>query len=199
MSNEVEIWVTTSTILDGLHHSRDDAWERLVGRFRAPIVRFAAAQALPPADCEDVAQETLIALRQALSAGRYDRGRGRLSRFLFGIAMREIVRARQRNARRAARVVQPEESAFLENVPDERETRETWDQVWEDVLWTQCIDRARREFEAPTFRAFLSVSRGASPSEAAAELGVPVKAVYNAKHRVLKRLRELRAQIDEEL
>ena len=35
-----------------------------------------------------------------------------------------------------------------------------------------------------------------SPDEAAAALGLSIKSVYNAKHRILKRIRQLRAEYE---
>jgi DNA-directed RNA polymerase specialized sigma24 family protein len=62
----------------------------------------------------------------------------------------------------------------------------------------ECLERASREFEPQTFRALeLAVQGTGSATEVAQELGVPVKTVYNAKHRVLKRIRELREQLEE--
>jgi DNA-directed RNA polymerase specialized sigma24 family protein len=55
----------------------------------------------------------------------------------------------------------------------------------------------RCEFELTTFRAFeLAVQQGLDASDVAQQLNVPVKTVYNAKHRILKRIRELRSEFD---
>jgi DNA-directed RNA polymerase specialized sigma24 family protein len=88
-------WVTTSTILGGLRDFEDRAsWERFVARFRAPIVRLALGHGLEAADADDVAQETLVAFADGFRAGRYDAQQGRLSSWLFGIAYRQVLRAR---------------------------------------------------------------------------------------------------------
>ena len=80
-------WITTSTILEGLKEFEGgDAWERLVERFRRPIVSFIRDLGLAESDAEDVAQETLIAFAEAYREGKYDPAKGRLSHWLFGIA-----------------------------------------------------------------------------------------------------------------
>jgi DNA-directed RNA polymerase specialized sigma24 family protein len=58
------------------------------------------------------------------------------------------------------------------------------------------LERVRREVEPATMRAFELVMQDRTPAEAAQELGVAVKAVYNAKYTVLKRLRDLRADLE---
>lgn len=42
----------------------------------------------------------------------------------------------------------------------------------------------------------LSVRGDGKPAAVAEELGVSVKSVYNARHRILKRLRELREELE---
>lgn len=184
-------WITTSTILTGLRDFEDrGAWQRFVERFRAPVVRLAAQQGLALADAEDVAQETLLAFADAFRAGRYDVEKGRLSRWLFGIAYRQIQRAREGRDRRAA--------ADLPEVPDDAAVTRSWDVEWERAILEQCLAQARREVQPQTFRAFeLTALEGRDAADAAAELAVDVKAVYNAKHRLLQRVRELRQAMEQ--
>lgn len=192
-------WKTTSTILRGLRDFDDEeAWQRLVVRFRRPIISFARKAGLSPSDVEDVAQETLIAFAQGYRNGDYDPKRGRLSRWLFGIAYKHILRQRQRDGRRREKVAAGfHGTTFWGAVEDEEAATGTWDQEWNRSLWQECVELVRPEFEQDTFRAFALVVRDeCKPAEAARKLGVPIKFVYNAKHRVLKRLRELRADLE---
>lgn len=155
---------------------------------------------MPAPDAEDVAQETLIAFADAFRDGKYERSKGRLSQWLFGIAYRQVLRERQRRARRGAKMaLQVDRLSFWAGVPDEETATDAWEREWEQALLRECLEQARREFEPATFRAFEIAVRDNRPAaEAARELDVPVKAIYNAKHRVLKRLRELRAQYEEQ-
>src|SRR5262245_20228354 len=136
-------WITTSTILGGLRDFADRAaWERFVERFRAPIVRLARGQGLALADAEDVAQETLLAFADGFRAGRYDVETGRLSRWLFGIAYRQILRVRDR---RAPAAVQSDDSSIgLHAIADVAEATRSWDVEWERAILEQCLARARR-------------------------------------------------------
>ena len=192
-------WITTSTILRNLRHDDDGAWEQFVSRFQRPVSSFARGVGLSAADAEDVTQETLLAFVEGFRNGKYDPAKGRLSRWLFGIAHRQILSERRRGGRREATVPpQTGTGTFWGNVPDEHEASNAWDAEWEQSLMHECIERARREFEHHTFRAFeLAVQGTASATEVAQELEVQVKTVYNAKHRVLKRIRELREQLEE--
>lgn len=188
-------WVTTTTILEGLRdYGNRDAWDRLVGRFRRPIAAFARETGVAPRDCEDVAQEALAAFAEAYRAGRYDRTRGRLSGWLFGIAYRHAQRRRRAEARHPA-APEPDGPAAIR---DEATATNVWQRIWDRHLLESSIAAARREFAPDTFRAFeLVVLEDRSAGDAAAALGVPIKTIYNAKHRVLKRVRELVRELED--
>lgn len=189
-------WITTSTILDQLADSRrDDAWERFVGRFRRPVVGFARRMGLASEDAEDVAQDTLATFVEAYRAGRYDRARGRLSHWLFGIALR-VALGKRRSLRRRARVLSAE-PLDPEQAGGEGQAEEAWRAAWEKSLLQAGLARVRQEVEPMTMRAFELVVRGdRTAGQVADELGIPVKAVYNAKYTVLKRLRACRHEFE---
>ncbi len=193
-------WVTTSTLLEDLREVEDaPAWDVFVGRFRQPITRFAASTGLRPADAEDVAQETLLAFTQAFRAGRYDRAKGRLSKWLFGIAYRHVLRARRRIGRQERLVSSDTDgTTFFSGVPDEEAAATEWERRWDESALEHCLEQVRREIRPATYRAFeLVVMAGCPAPEAAEALGVTVTTIYNAKHRVIKRLRELKEQVEE--
>lgn len=187
-------WVTTSTIIDRLRGGEDQAaWTGFVERFRRPVVAFARGLGLNETQAEDAAQETLMAFAVQLREGGYDRERGRLSSWLFGIAYRQAMAARRKGATEHAR---GGDSAPVEDVPQDRASM-VWDREWERRVLEECLQQVRSEVEPRTFAAFeLAVQTGLSAEGAADLLGLSPKQVYNAKHRILKRLRELREQYE---
>lgn len=187
-------WLTTTTILQNLRdYNNRGAWDLFAQRFRRPIVRFARSLGLSANDADDVTQETLIAFAETVRNGQYQPERGRLSRWLFGIAYRQALNARRGKARQAAHAPEPLDTADILDVAADETITNTWDAEWEHALLAECLEQVRREVDTITYRAFeLAVREEKPPSEVAATLGVPIKTVYNAKHRVLKRIRELR-------
>lgn len=184
-------WVTTSTILQGLRDfSNEGAWGRLVERFRAPIESFGLGLGLTQTEADDLGQTVLGEFAKAYREDRYDRARGRLSSYLFGIAHRQALKALRER---------PEgEGEAASRAADDPRVSAMWDEQWEHAAIRQCLDRVRAESDPKAFAAFeLVVQRGATAAAAAAELGEPVKFVYNSKHRILSRLRELRADVEE--
>ena len=65
-------------------------------------------------------------------------------------------------------------------------------------LIRRALDLIRGDFEATSFQAFWRVAvDGITPADAAAEVGLSVFAVYQAKYRILRRLKvELRELVD---
>jgi len=193
-------WVTTSTVLQRLRHFDDrDAWASFADRFRSPIERFARKQGLDEADAEDVAQETLLGFAQAYREDGYDRSKGRLSNWLFGIAWRRIDHVRRKGHRAVVeRIAADDATAFWAQVPDDAAASQAWELEWEQALMERCVQRARSEVQPQTFRAFeMLVLEQKSVDEVVAELGVTRNAVYIAKHRVVTRVKELIAELED--
>ncbi|MFN0151076.1 MAG: RNA polymerase sigma factor [bacterium] len=192
-------WITTSTILHDLRNLENRAaWGQFVQRFRAPVVSFARRMGVPAEQCEDVAQETLMAFVKSYQEGKYDRAKGHLSSWLFGIAYRQaLMNLRSAGRREVLLPGSADSQPPGENIPDERFATTHWDVRWEEFVFQECYERVRAELSEETRRAFERVVlEDASPEQAAADLGVSVKAIYNAKHRVLRRIREVRAELE---
>ena len=191
-------WVTTSTILLGLRRfDNDDAWRRFHTRFQKPILAFARRIGLTPSEADDCAQETLLEFANAYRSGKYDPDRGRLSSWLFGIAYRKALQARDARGRGTARKSEGANTEFWRSLPDEQSATEVFEREWRQAVFERCLEQVRREVAENTFLAFvLTVCQGRSPDEAAAALGITRGSVYTSKHRVLRRVRELQQQLE---
>ena len=172
-------------------------WPRFVYRFRAPLVQFASARGIESDLAEEVAQETLIAFLAALRENKYDRGKGRLRSFLFGIASNKI-RDALRKAQRGPELSQPETGYFNDQALDEP-SRAQWEQLWERSLLRECLRRVQEEVTESTWRAIQATAlEERDPAEVADELGLTRNAVFVARHRVTTRLRRLQTEQDDE-
>lgn len=193
-------WLTTTTMLDRLRDGNDhSAWSSFMERFRAPIAAFSQKMGLRAADADDVTQETMIAFLESYRQDAYQRGRGRLSHYLFGIAHNKILAARRKIATREAQVSLAEDgTSFWSALPDSAAAQDLWEKEWRQTILAQCLEQASREVSPQTFEAFrLVVFGGKSPADVAVELGMTRNAVFIAKHRVGTRMRELRAAYEE--
>lgn len=194
-------WITTTTVLDRLRDADDhSAWSSFMERFRAPIAGFSRKMGLDGADAEDVTQETMIAFLESYRQDAYQRGRGRLSHYLFGIAHNKILAARRKIASREMQVTSSDgDTDFWSKLPEAATAQDLWEKEWRQTILSQCLERAAREVSPQTFEAFrLVVFENQPPADVAERLGMSRNAVFIAKHRVGTRLRELRAALEEE-
>ncbi|MBI5363170.1 MAG: RNA polymerase sigma factor [Planctomycetes bacterium] len=192
-------WITTSTVLQRLTDFTDrSAWERLTERFSRPVQAFAKKQGLAESECEDVAQETLLAFAEAYRRGEYDPDKGRLSSWIFGIAWRRIDHARRKRKQRDEHEEGGFESRLHPGVDGPPAQSAEWQELWERSILEHCLRQVRKEFEPATFRAFeMLVLEHHSIEAAEKELAMTRNALSIAKHRVSTRLRELVRECDE--
>jgi RNA polymerase sigma-70 factor (ECF subfamily) len=194
--------VTHTTLLEGLKDPRNETlWSEYVGRYRPLVVAYCARLGLAPADADDVAQEALLAFARRYREGAYDRERGRLRSWLFGIVRTSALHWHQQQARR--REAAPGERVaadpvLLDQLPAEDVMSALWEQEWRDAVVAQCLAEARAAVEPKTFAAFeLFVREGWPAARVAAHLGMTANAVFLAKHRVLRFLRETQPAVEE--
>ena len=182
--------ITSTSLLEGLKDAEnDEVWQDYVGRYRPLLVRYAARSGVTPDDAEDVAQATLHAFCVSYREGRYDRRKGRLRAWLLGIAQNQVRRFKRRPS--------PERQAGAEffdyaGAPAAPEQDEVWEQEWQSAVLRQCLEEIRREVKPRTFEAFERFAlAGESAARIAEDLGVSENAVFLAKRRILRRVREI--------
>jgi len=191
--------VTSTTLLEGLRDPDNrTVWRHYVERYRPLLVRYARKLGATGEEAEDLAQATLLAFSTAYRAGRYDRDRGRLSSWLFGIARNEVRawgRARQKRRLQAGTTEGEERIADLEA---DDALQELWEAEWRDALLRECLRLLRRELQPQTLAAFERFAlEERTAEEVARELGTSTSMVFSAKHRVLQRIRELMPLVED--
>ena len=194
-------WRTTSTIVDRLRRFDDrTTWDLLVDHFREPIVRLGVRMGLSPQDAQDVAQETLIAFADSMRSGKFDRAKGRLKSWLFGIAHRQALSARGGAARRRSRHVDiPDDPGAADDVlGTDDPAEELWEQEWRAAIYRRALRQIQREVNPRTYEIFeASAIEGRSVEEVVERFGVTQTVVYNTRNRLAQRLKQLRDEYDD--
>jgi RNA polymerase sigma-70 factor (ECF subfamily) len=178
----------SSSLLAGLRERDPAAWRRLVC-LTQPIIRGWCVRAgLQPTDADDVTQEVFRAL--AGNVGRFQRGEGPGRSFrgwLWGVTRRQLLAHwRRRPVVGAGGTAAQQRFADLAEPPDDPSGANG-----PAELVRRAVTLLRAEVEERTWQAFWRTAvEGHAPADIAADLGLSVNAVYLAKARLLRRLRD---------
>jgi RNA polymerase sigma-70 factor, ECF subfamily len=189
---------THMSLLARLSDGRDQAaWADFCDRYEELVRSFARRQGVAPADQDDVLQDVMLALTKAMPGFEYQPSKGKFRSYLKTVTLHAIYRRSCQNPR-----VTPLEgvstSGTLPSAEDAAE--ELWEAEWRQYHMRTAMRIIRAEFGAAdlaAFEAYVGAGRGAE--QTAAELGISVDRVYQAKSRILRRLGEvIAAQVAEE-
>ncbi len=193
--------VTSTHLLDGLKDSGNrTVWRHYVDRYRPLVVAYACRVGMDRADAEDIAQQSLVAFATAYQDGKYDRDRGRLRHWLFGIVRKQLLNRHRKRRRREVQVAGSgsDETDFFQAIGGANQLEEVWEQQWREAVIHQVLQEIRHEVEPKTIQAFeLFAFKEWSAQQVAKHLDITPNAVFGAKRRVLHRIREVFAQVEE--
>jgi RNA polymerase sigma-70 factor (ECF subfamily) len=187
---------TSLSLLERARARDRSAWERLAELYDPLVDRWCRRAGLAGADAADIRQEVFLAV--ATRIGAFERRK----EGAFRSWLRSITRSKVADLRRRASpgtVAEGGSAAFRRLALVAANEPPGWPDSGEDgVLYRRAVQLIRGEFEEKTWWAFWQVTvEGRGPAEVAAALGTSRNAVYLAKARVLKRLRdEFRDLID---
>lgn len=166
------------------------AWRRFDALYRPWLGTWLRRQGVADADADDLTQETLTVVMKRLPAFEHNGHPG-----AFRLWLRSILANCLKVFRRRGRDRSPGGEALVEmaaRLEDPRsELSRLWDQQHDRHLLATLLELLAAEFEPRTLLAFRRLMLDGHTAEAtAAETGLSLGAVYVAKSRVLRRLRE---------
>ena len=182
-----------SSLLERLKAKSPGSWHRFVYLFGPLVYQWCRKHGLQEADACDVRQETFRAVAANIGDFRRDRPGDAFRGWLWKITRSKLAdhwRRREKEVQAAGGSPAQKWLATLatsEGSPEEDPpTPET-----PGSLYQRALELIQNDFQEQTWKAFWRVAvDGATPADAAAELNLSVNAVYLAKSRVLRRLRE---------
>jgi RNA polymerase sigma-70 factor (ECF subfamily) len=178
---------TPATLLERLRRPADEAaWARFVELYTPLLYAWSRRLGLQPQDAADLVQEVFIVLVAKLPAFRYDPHKS------FRAWLRTVLLNKYRNRQRLhPEVLLPAGAVPLPD-PAGPETADAFGEAeYRQRLVGRALELMRAEFQPATWKACWEfVGAGRPAAEVARELGITANAVYIAKSRVLRRLRE---------
>jgi RNA polymerase sigma factor (sigma-70 family) len=163
-----------------------DSWSSFVDLYSPLILRFSRKRGLQEADAADVAQDVLAQVARSIREFTYQPERGRFRDWLGTVVRHRVHRFFKREANRAHGA----DGDWLDDLPAAEQDSD-WSAAFNAHILHEALERAKPHFEDSTWEAFRLAWLEQQPATTAAErLNITVAAVYLAKSRVLKRLRE---------
>jgi RNA polymerase sigma-70 factor (ECF subfamily) len=184
---------TSATLLERLRDRTDaEAWRRLFDLYTPLLAGWLRRYSLQPTDVDDLVQEVLAAVAREAPHFRHSGRPGAFRHWLRTILanrLREFWRARRS---RPAVAGGSDFADMLEQLEDPGSgISGRWDREHDEHVARRLLGMIEPLFAPPTWQAFRRVVlEGERPDGVAAELGLSVNAVFIAKSRVLRRLRQ---------
>ena len=180
------MFTTSPSLLERLCHSpAQEGWEQFVDMYTPLLVAWTRRLGLPRQEAADLLQDIFTVLVEKLPTFKYDAGKS------FRAWLKTVLLNRWRNDLRKRAGVKIQGDDGLSEIAAEDELPEFEEEEYRSYLVRRALDLMRAEFQPATWTACWEfVVRDRPAAEVAAELGITVNAVYLAKSRVLRRLRE---------
>ena len=177
---------TNPSLLRQLRSKQDSqAWSRFVALYTPLVDQWVGQLGFREPDRSDLVQEVFVVLLGKISSFQYDRARS------FRGWLRTVTLNKCRDlARQRARNIEPQFVEKIERAAED-DTELFTQQEYRDYLARTALQMMREHFSESTWRAcWEHVAQGRPAKDVAQELGLTENAVYLARGRVLRRLRD---------
>ena len=181
-----------ASLLERVRENDASAWYKLVSLFSPLVYLWIRKDGVPAADAPDAAQDVFLEVARSLSKFRRDRPGDSFTGWIRTITRRRACDHARARARAFAAHGGSDALEQMANIPDELPSEDPDETASANAdLLRRGLDLIRDEFTAVTWQAFEAIAlHGRPPRDVADELGLSIGAVYVAKSRVRKRLRE---------
>ncbi len=185
---------TSPSLLEKLRHPADhQAWQEFVELYTPLLFQWGRRLGLQGHDAADLVQDVFTALFQKLPEFHYDRQRS-FRAWLHAVTLNQW----RDNCKRRGRQSLAGNDGALNNLAAADDFEAASEDEYRRSLVSRALQLMQVHFEPATWRAcWHTVVEGRTPAEVARALGLSEGAVYVAKWRVLRRLRqELQGMLD---
>ncbi len=169
-----------------------EAWKRMVELYSPMLINWLRTWNVNPHDSADLLQEVWSSVASAIVRFKKEQSQSSLRGWLYQITRNKMLDFQRARARGPNAVGGTDANQLLHTIPEEESQASRADlKTGSIALVRRAIELARYDFEPSTFRAFWATTmEGKKPKDVAVELGLSIEAVYKAKCRVIRRLRE---------
>ena len=190
---------TRPSLLLRIRNADDDsAWTQFVEIYAMLIHRFAMRCGMQEADAADLTQDVLGSVASAIRRLDYEPTKGSFRSWLYTIVRNRVRNFFNRQGRHPRGSGDTAMLAVLEKQPAPGDDSDYWEQQYEKQLFRWAAEQIRGEFNEKHWQAFWQTAvDGRGGQEVANGLEMSLGALYAAKSRVVRRLKEKIQQIDD--
>jgi len=184
---------TSSSLLQRLKAHDADAWNTLVQLYGPMVYRWCRDCGLQAEDVADVGQEVFGAVAASIEGFHRERPGGSFRGWLWTIARNKIRDHFRRLRGEAQARGGTDGQAWLAQLPADAPEPMAADArpAYHDSLENRAVEQVRAEAEERTWQAFwVAAVEGRPAAEVADQLGMSIQAVYDAKYRVRRKIRQ---------
>ena len=176
-----------------------EAWRAFVEVYAPVIDGFARKKGLNNADAADVVQRVLIEVVGSIPKFEYDRARGKFRSWLFTLTRFQLARFFDSQNKAVLGTGDSAMQAQLQNSPTDDPLEKLWDDQYESQLFQWAAAKVQAEIDVKTWQAFwLAAVEGLPAKQISEEVGISQGAVWIAKSRVIRRLKDAIARFEGE-
>jgi RNA polymerase sigma-70 factor (ECF subfamily) len=190
---------TRFSLLVRLRDGQDgQAWSEFVDIYSPVVYGFARRFGLQDADAADVAQEVFHTVARSIKNFECDRRRGSFRAWLMAVVRSRLNDFWAAAPRQAIGSGDTRVQRQLEAQSSSENDREIWEREYQESVLAWAAEQIRHRVHNSTWQAFWQTSvEGKTTGEVAKSLQMTEGAVYIAKCRVLARVREKIAELED--
>lgn len=182
---------THVTLLQRAGSGAQEAWSELDQMYRPFIQVWLRAQGVDPVDADDLTQDVLTVLFQELPQFEHSGRTGAFRTWLRTICLNRLLGHRRALAMHGRPTGGTEFQAQIQAIAEDDPLIADWDREHEQAVLRYLYTVIEPQFELETLAVFRRLTVDGHAAEAvAAEFGMTAGAVFVARSRVLRRLRE---------
>jgi RNA polymerase sigma factor (sigma-70 family) len=204
---EGELIPTRATLLQRLKDWQDQpSWQEFFDTYWKLIYGVARGAGLSDAEAQDVVQETIFSVARHMPTFRYDPAIGSFKAWLLNMTRWRIIdQFRKRGSpaiHRHEHNDPPTGTRTTDEIvdPASQHLDQLWEAEWQKAVFDAAIAKVKRQIDPQKFQLFdLYVNQEWAADKVAKAFGVPVDAVYLAKHRVTESIKEEVRRLEKEM
>ena len=181
--------------LRGVRSMDPTAWSRLVTTFGPIVYRWCRTSGVQEADAPDIVQEVFASVARSIATFQREKAQGSFRSWLATITRNKVRDHFRLSAKSQHAEGGTEALIHLQQFAEELDSTICAESAEASIV-RLVLGQVEAEFEPATWRAFwLTTIENRKAAEVAAELGMSSASVYQAKSRVLRRLRSRLAEL----